>query len=394
MQVLIIGAAGMIGAKLAQALATAPEAGPDGLTLVDVVPPTVPAGALILVTTGTLDMTDAAAVAARIAERPEVIYHLAAVVSGEAEANLEKGYAVNFDGTRNLLEAIRAQPDYKPRVIFTSSIAVFGTPFPETIPDDFHLTPLTSYGTQKAMGELMLSDYSRRGFLDGIGIRLPTICIRPGLPNKAASGFFSNILREPLVGREAVLPVDESVRHWHASPRAAIGFLRHALTLDTALLGARRCLSMPGVSATVGEEIEALRRAAGDEAVALIRREPDPVIATIVSGWATGSTRRGPRRWASRPTPRSTRSSRRMSRTSSAAVSGRADIARGPSGFVGAACGVLGRLHTKEGGDGVARRRPASSGAGGSTRRSSSPIIRSPQSSARNRVAISPGSPV
>ncbi len=201
MQVLIIGAAGMIGAKLAQALATAPEAGPDGLTLVDVVPPTVPAGALIPVTTGTLDMTDAAAVAARIAERPEVIYHLAAVVSGEAEANLEKGYAVNFDGTRNLLEAIRAQPDYKPRVIFTSSIAVFGTPFPETIPDDFHLTPLTSYGTQKAMGELMLSDYSRRGFLDGIGIRLPTICIRPGLPNKAASGFFSNILREPLVGR-------------------------------------------------------------------------------------------------------------------------------------------------------------------------------------------------
>ncbi len=216
-----------------------------------------------------------------------MIYHLAAVVSGEAEANLEKGYAVNFDGTRNLLEAIRAQADYCPRVIFTSSIAVFGTPFPETIPDDFHLTPLTSYGTQKAMGELMLSDYSRRGIVDGIGIRLPTICIRPGLPNKAASGFFSNILREPLVGREAVLPVDESVRHWHASPRAAIGFLRHALTLDTARLGARRCLTMPGISATVGEEIEALRRAAGDKAVALIRHEPDPVIAKIVSGWAT-----------------------------------------------------------------------------------------------------------
>ena len=193
------------------------------------VTPTAPAGAAVPVETGTLDLTDAAAVAAGIAERPEVIFHLAAVVSGEAEADFEKGYAVNFDGTRHLLEAIRAQAGYRPRLIFTSSIAVFGAPFPETIPDDFHLTPLTSYGTQKAMGELMLADYSRRGFLDGIGIRLPTICIRPGAPNKAASGFFSNILREPLVGREAVLPVGDDVRHWHASPRAAVGFLRHAL---------------------------------------------------------------------------------------------------------------------------------------------------------------------
>jgi nucleoside-diphosphate-sugar epimerase len=133
----------------------------------------------------------------------------------------------------------------------------------------------------------MLADYTRRGILDGIGLRLPTICIRPGKPNLAASGFFSNILREPLVGREAVLPVGEEVRHWHASPRAAVGFLRHALALDTARLGARRCLAMPGVSATVGEQIEALRRAAGEAAVALIRREPDPVIARIVGGWPT-----------------------------------------------------------------------------------------------------------
>ena len=165
--------------------------------------------------------------------------HLAAVVSGEAEADFEKGYAVNFDGTRALFEAIRAQPGYRPRVIFASSIAVYGTPFPEPIPDDFHLTPLTSYGTQKAMSELLLADYSRRGFLDGIGLRLPTICIRPGAPNKAASGFFSNILREPLAGREAVLPVEDDVRHWHASPRAAVGFFRHAMRLDLARLGDR-----------------------------------------------------------------------------------------------------------------------------------------------------------
>jgi UDP-glucose 4-epimerase len=287
MHILITGAAGMIGRKLAGALAADSAAGVAKMTLVDVVPPTPPAGGGCEVVTARLDLTDAAGVAARIAERPDVVVHLAAIVSGEAEADLEKGYAVNFDGTRNIFEAIRAEERYGPRVVFASSIAVFGTPFPEAIPDEFHLTPLTSYGTQKAMSELMLADYSRRGILDGIGIRLPTICIRPGTPNKAASGFFSSILREPLVGREAVLPVPDTVRHWHASPRAAIGFLRHAMTLDPSRVGPRRNLTMPGLSATVAEQIEALRRAAGDKAVALISREPDPVIARIVAGWAT-----------------------------------------------------------------------------------------------------------
>ena len=286
MQALIIGAAGMIGGRLAASLARDPEPGLEALTLVDVVEPAAPAGA-VPVTTGVLDLTDPAAVARRVAARPDVIVHLAAVVSGEAEADFEKGYAVNFDGARALFEAIRAQPGYRPRVIFASSIAVYGTPFPEPIPDDFHLTPLTSYGTQKAMSELLLADYSRRGFLDGIGLRLPTVCIRPGAPNKAASGFFSNILREPLAGTEAVLPVEDDVRHWHASPRAAVGFFRHAMRLDPARLGERRSLAMPGLSATVAEQIEALRRAAGERAVKLIRREPDSVIRRIVSGWAT-----------------------------------------------------------------------------------------------------------
>jgi nucleoside-diphosphate-sugar epimerase len=215
-----------------------------------------------------------------------VIFHHAAIVSGEAEADFEKGYRVNLDGTRAVLEAVRKTGDgYRPRLVFTSSIAVFGAPFPAAIPDEFHLTPLTSYGTQKAVDELLLGDYTRRGFLDGVAIRLPTICVRPGKPNRAASGFFSGIIREPLAGQEAVLPVDESVRHWHASPRAAVGFLLHAAGLSAAELGPRTALTMPGVCCTVGEQIAALARVAGDKVVARIRREPDPTIMRIVGGW-------------------------------------------------------------------------------------------------------------
>jgi nucleoside-diphosphate-sugar epimerase len=223
---------------------------------------------------------------ALVAGRPDLILHLAAIVSGEAEADFEKGYRINLDGTRLLFEAIRlAGGGYRPRVIFTSSIAVFGAPFPEAIGDEFFTTPLTSYGTQKAIGELLLSDYTRRGFMDGVGIRLPTICVRPGAPNKAASGFFSNIIREPMAGKEAILPVGEEVMHWHASPRSAVGFLVHAATMDTGPIGARRNLTMPGLAATVGEQIAALEKVAGPRVTALIRREPDAVIQRIVAGW-------------------------------------------------------------------------------------------------------------
>jgi D-erythronate 2-dehydrogenase len=268
---LVIGAAGMIGRKLVRKL--------DGeLILHDVVPFEGSSVVSDLSTPGEADKL--------IASRPDLIFHLAAVVSGEAEADFEKGYRVNLDGTRHLFEAIRKVGDgYKPRVVFTSSIAVFGAPFPNAIGDEYLSAPLTSYGTQKAISELLLSDYSRRGFFDGIGIRLPTICVRPGKPNKAASGFFSGIIREPLSGQEAVLPVPESVRHWFASPRAAIGFLIHASKIKTEALGARRNLSMPGVCATVGQQIEALRKVAGEQVTRLIRREPDPTIARIVEGW-------------------------------------------------------------------------------------------------------------
>ena len=193
---------------------------------------------------------------------------------------------VNFDGARTLFDAIRTVgAPYCPRVVFSSSIAVYGAPFPEAIGDDFALTPLTSYGTQKAMVELLLADYTRRGFLDGVGIRLPSIVVRPGRPNKAASGFFSSIIREPLAGAEAVLPVDENVLHWHASPRAAVGFLLHAAGLTKDQLGPRINLAMPGVCCTVAEQIAALRRIAGDRVAARIRREPDPLIMRIVAGW-------------------------------------------------------------------------------------------------------------
>jgi nucleoside-diphosphate-sugar epimerase len=289
MHVLITGAAGMIGRKLTARLVK--DGALNGepirkLTLIDVVTPQQPEDFRGEVETATIDLSRPGAADKAIARRPDVIFHLASVVSGEAETDFEKGYQVNLDGSRALLEAIRlAGAGYVPKVVFTSSIAVFGAPFPKSIPDDFHLTPLTSYGTQKAMVELMLADYSRRGFLAGVGIRLPTICVRPGRPNKAASGFFSGIIREPLAGEEARLPVPETVRHTHASPRAAVGFLIHATRLTPAQLGPRVNLTMPGVSCTVAEQIEALTRIAGPKVAARIKRVPDALVMRIVSGW-------------------------------------------------------------------------------------------------------------
>lgn len=289
MHVLITGAAGMIGRKLVERLGKdgALNGGQtDKLTLLDVVAPEARANAAGRVETIAADLSVPGQAARVVAARPDTIFHLAGVVSGEAELDFDKGYRVNLDGTRALLEAIRAIGDgYRPRLVYTSSIAVFGAPFPETIPDDFHLTPLTSYGTQKAIGEALLADYTRRGFCDGVGIRLPSVVVRPGQPNKAASGFFSGIIREPLAGLEAVLPVPETVVHIHASPRAAVGFLLHAAGLQREALGPRINLSMPGVCCTVAEQIASLRRIAGDRVAARIRREHDPLVARIVAGW-------------------------------------------------------------------------------------------------------------
>ena len=257
----------------------------DRLTLIDVVAPEKPTGFGGAAELSASDLSSPGAAAKAIAGKPDVIFHLAGVVSGEAETDFDKGYRVNLDGTRALLEEVRAA-GYKPKVVFTSSIAVYGAPFPASIADEFQLTPLTSYGTQKAICELLLADYNRRGILEGVGIRLPTICVRPGKPNNAASGFFSGIIREPLAGQEALLPVSESVRHTHASPRSAVGFLIHAAGLTREQLGPRINLAMPGVSCTVGEQIDALRRVAGDKVAARIRRHPDELVQRIVSGWA------------------------------------------------------------------------------------------------------------
>ncbi len=284
MHVLITGAAGMLGRKLTKRLVDAGtlRARPvDRIDLVDIVE--APAHGAIC-SAHVADLCEPGVAAELLDPVPDVIFHLAGVVSGEAETNFDKGMAVNIDGTRALFEAVRFA-EGTPRVVFTSSVAVFGAPFPDPIPDDFHLTPLTSYGSQKMIAETLLADYSRRGFFDGIGIRLPTISVRPSLPNAAASGFFSGIIREPLAGTPAVLPVSRNVRHSHASPRTAIGYMVHAAELDSAALGSRRNLTMPGVSVTVGEQIEALSRIAGPDTAALIVESPDPVIAGIVAGW-------------------------------------------------------------------------------------------------------------
>ncbi len=285
MKILITGAAGMIGRKLTERLSR--DGGLNGqritrLVLHDVVAAVPPPGLTAEVVAG--DLAAEGAAAALMAARPEVIFHLAGVVSGEAEADFDLGYRVNLDGTRDLYEAIRAA-GIAPRLVYASSCAVFGAPCPPVVPDDFQLTPLTSYGTQKLIGEALLADYSRRGMLDGVGLRFPTISVRPGLPNRAASGFLSGIIREPLAGLPAGLPVPRDIVQTLASPRSAVAFLLHAAGMDTGPLGARRSLTLPGVAVSVGGMIAALREVAGDRVAALIEERPDPVVHRIVSGW-------------------------------------------------------------------------------------------------------------
>jgi D-erythronate 2-dehydrogenase len=289
MKILVIGAAGMLGAKLVTALCQQGKV--MGQAISEIIrfdwvlaPPPPPTSIAIQTHMG--DLADPGQAEKLIASKPDLIFHLAAIVSGEAEADFEKGYRINLDATRFLFEAIRKTGDgYAPRIVFTSSIAVFGAPFPEAIGDEFLTAPLTSYGTQKAISELLVSDYSRRGIFDGMALRMPTICVRPGKANKAASSFFSNIIREPLVGMEAELPVDDSLRHWHASPRAAVKFLMQAAEMGGAVLGSRRALTLPGVSCTVREQLEALERIAGANVVKLVKRTRDPIVEKIVSGW-------------------------------------------------------------------------------------------------------------
>lgn len=288
-KILIIGGGGMVGQKLAHHLA---REGLNGnrdiaVTLFDIGFPDGGAPADDRITG---NLTDPATTKRLAGLRADVIFHLAAIVSGESETDFDKGWATNMMSVWTFLEDLRAEHDasngaYVPKLVFTSSIAAFGNPYPDRIGDEFLCAPQTSYGAQKVVGELMIGDFSRKGFIDGMAIRLPTICVRPGKANLAASSFFSGIIREPLNGQTAILPVPDTVRHWHASPRSAVGFLTHAAGLDTARLEGRRALNLPGVSCTVAEQIEALRRAAGNDVVALIEQRPDPAIMAIVKGW-------------------------------------------------------------------------------------------------------------
>lgn len=288
-KIFILGGGGMLGQKLAnQLVKNASETAAElDIALFDVAFPPEP---LAGVTKITGNINHPAEIQKIAAQRPDIIYHLAAIVSGEAEADFDKGWQVNMFSMWALLEALRIENresggSYIPKIIFTSSIAVFGGPFPNKIDDEFLSAPQTSYGAQKAACELILSDFSRKGFVDGISLRLPTICVRPGKPNLAASGFFSGIIREPLNGQTASLPVPDTVRHWHASPRAGANFLIHAAKLDTNFLNNRRALNLPGVSCTIAEQIEALRKVAGQSAVDLIVPRADRAIVKIVDGW-------------------------------------------------------------------------------------------------------------
>jgi len=235
------------------------------------------------------DLNDADVLTQAISADTQAVAHLAAVVSGQAEADFELGLRVNVDATRLLLERARALGT-RPRVVFSSSVAAFGGPLPARLEDDTRTLPQSSYGVQKVIGELLVGDYSRKGFIDGVAVRLPTISVRPGAPNQAASSFASGIIREPLAGVEAICPVSAETRMWVLSPARAIDNLVHALTLDTRALGVDRTVNLPGLSVSVAEMIDALREAAGEEVVKLIRVAPDPVIERIVASWPNDFT--------------------------------------------------------------------------------------------------------
>ena len=248
MKILIMGGAGMIGQKLLNLILKKEKINNQKITeitLFDIIEAPYPDGTNIPIQSKSGDISKTDVSKNLISSKPDIIFHLAAIVSGQAEQEFDLGWDINAKGSWGLFEAIRNQGEnYCPRLVFTSSIAVFGAPFPNKIPDDFFTTPLTSYGAQKAISELLLADYSRKKMIDGVSIRLPTICVRPGKPNLAASGFFSGIIREPLNGQEAILPVNTDVRHWHATPRAAAGFLVHAAELDTPKLNDRITLNL------------------------------------------------------------------------------------------------------------------------------------------------------
>jgi len=288
-KILITGGAGFLGERLARRLLSEGALrGPSGereeverITLLDVIPPLDVFDRRLRVVTGSI--TDPGVIAAAV-DDADSIFHLAAVVSGQAEADFALGMQVNFDATRLLLDLAR-RSENRPRVVFTSSVAVFGAPLPPVVQDDTAAVPQSSYGAQKLMCELLVHDYSRRGFIDGRALRMPTISVRPGAPNKAASSFASSIIREPLAGMEAVCPVPPETVLWLMSPGKAIDNLVHGHELGAEQLGPSRIVNMPGLSVSVRDMVGGLERVAGPEASRRIRWERDPAVMRIVSSW-------------------------------------------------------------------------------------------------------------
>lgn len=280
MKIMITGGAGFLGKRLAAGLLA--RADIDEIVLVDVAPAEGHADPRIRTVTG--DIADSSLMASLVDARTAGIFHLAAVVSGQAEADFELGMRINLDASRLLLDLCR-QRGHKPRVVFTSSVAVYGGNLPDVVTDDLALRPASSYGTQKAIAELLLADYSRRGFVDGRVLRLPTVSVRPGLPNKAASSFASGIIREPLNGEDAVCPVAPETRLWLLSPRRAIDCLIHGFDLDADALGRQRVINLPGITVTAGEMVASLRRVAGEEVASRVHWERDAAIERIVGTW-------------------------------------------------------------------------------------------------------------
>jgi len=293
MKILITGGAGFLGQQLVQALLKqgsirlADDGGEteheiSGIVCFDTVEGRIKDPR---VSNRTGDIGDAKTVRDLVADDTGAVVHLAAVVSGTAEADFDLGMRVNLDGTRNLLEACRGQGQ-KPRLLFSSSIAVFGGDLPPVVKDSTTPTPQGSYGTQKLIGELLVQDYTRKGFIDGRSVRVPTATVRPGTPNGAASGFASGIIREPLGGEEALLPVPEETAMWVASPRAIVAMFLHALALSPQDWGWHRSINLPGFVVTMTQAMATLREIGGDAAVALVRHEPDAQVQKLVSTWA------------------------------------------------------------------------------------------------------------
>ncbi len=281
MHILITGAAGFLGQRLAHHLLQSPDL--QQLTLADILLPSIPRRDSRVISKQ-VDLTDASATQSLITSDITAVYHLAAVVSGQAEANFDLGVAVNCDGTRNLLEAVRHQAPGA-RFIFASSLAVFGGQLPAIITDDTALTPQSSYGAQKAICEFWVSDYTRKGFIDGRVLRLPTVCVRPGKPNAAASSFASSIIREPIKGEKARCPVDLDLALWLSSPNTVTVNLAHGLTLPASKFAAARPLNLPGITVTVQAMVAALGEVVGPEARERVQLQNDAAISRIVASW-------------------------------------------------------------------------------------------------------------